>query len=377
MQIIYIHTTNIDSHSTSANFVINNVYSLADLHDNVHLFIMNSSSESAEKLIEDKFNYRKPPSLTIHDYHGKEDKHFSFYRFTIRELKRIENNESIVVTRTLGMLPHLFFAGRKVYSKIFFETHDFFYDLSLRNDIKRIKKLKYSLFERLFFKRLDGLICLNKYQKALYEKYIPSLDIKVFPTGLKNQTENNLAQEPYLIYAGSFKESKGFHNIFRLAELLNADHKIWIAGARDDNEKNAALEEVQKRNLSHKIDILPWMSKSDLRAYFSRAKMGLLPVSDTFFNRHLTVPLKLLDYYSYNLPIIATDSALLRDWVIDHETGILVQWDNLERSIEAIEKFLTNEDQYDEMVNNVARMTNQHTWAQRSENQIKYFNSKL
>jgi glycosyltransferase involved in cell wall biosynthesis len=338
---------------------------------------MNSSTEPAEKIIEDKFNYKKPPNLTIHDYHGKELEHFSFYRFTIRGLKRLKNKESIVITRALGVLPHLFFAGKKVYNKLFFETHDFFYDLSLRDDVKKLKKLKYSLYERLFFKRLDGLICLNKHQKSLYQEYIPKQDIQVFPTGLKNHDNDTFDQEPYLIYAGSFKESKGFHNILRLAELLNGNHKIWIAGARDEEERKAALQEVQDRNLSHKINILPWMSKSELRKYFSMAKMGLLPVQDTFFNRHLTVPLKLLDYYSYNLPVIATDSALLRDWITNQETGILVQWDTLEESINEIETLLANKSRYNEMVNNVMKKTKQHTWAQRSENQIKYFRKKL
>lgn len=377
MQIIYIHTTDINSHSTSANFVINNAYSLARHDVDVHLFIMNSSQESAAEIVKRKFKFSKPERLTIHDYRGEETEHFAFYRYTIRGLKTLVNSETVVITRTLSMLPHLFIAGRKVYNKLFFETHDFFYDLSIRDDIRRTKRLKYSFFEKLFFRHLDGLICLNKYQKALYEKYLPSQEITIFPTGLNREKTEDVPKEPYLIYAGSFQQAKGLNNVFSLAGMLNGNHKIWVAGARNENEKQQALQEVRRRNLSHKIEILPWMSKSELGIYLDKAKMGILPLEDNFFNKYLTVPLKLLDYFSHNLPVIATDLEIMREWVSDYETGLLINWDSPDAKINGLENILSSQERYSCLTTNVKRKAEDHTWDLRSRNQIAYLQTKL
>lgn len=377
MQIIYIHTTNIDSQSTSANFVINNSYSLARHHENVILFLMNSSTTPAEKVVREKFSMSKPPSLKIIEYYAEESRHFSFYRFVVNRLKTLANSNTVVITRALGILPHLFLAGRKAYNKLFFETHDFYYDLSIRDDIKKTKNYKNHLIEKLFFKKIDGLICLSKHQKNLYKQYLPRQDIAVFPTGLNPKRQLYSEKSSHFIYSGSLNESKGLENILSLCRHLNNGHKIWIIGARTEQEKKRIHSMFENNHLSDKIEILPWMKKSELGKYFSKAKMGLLPVKHTFFNRHLTVPLKLFDYYSYKLPVIATDSELLREWVTDQETGILVNWDNPEDSINEIEEILANENRYNEMVSNVMKKMKQHTWAERSKNQIKYFKTRL
>ncbi len=377
MKLIYIHTTNIDSQSTSANFVINNAYSLANHHDDVHLFLMNSAATPAEKIIHQKFAAEKPAGLKVWGYHGEETEHFSFYRFVVKHLKNIVNTETVVITRALGLLPHLFLAGRKTYNKLIFESHDFFYDLTIRDDINKRKKYKNHLVEKLFFKRLDGLICLNKHQKALYERYLPQQDIMVFPTGLNPQESENIGKSSYLIYTGSLDESKGLENILQLSQSLNHGYKIWIIGARTQDETERLKLKLDKYQVTDKVEILPWMQKSELRTYFSKAKMGLLPVEETFFNKYLTVPLKLLDYYSHDLPVIATDSALIREWVTDQETGILVDWDEPAQSIKEAEEILTDSNRYEQMVEKVGKKAEQLTWSHRSKNQINYFRRKL
>ena len=65
-----------------------------------------------------------------------------------------------------------------------------------------------------------------------------------------------------------------------------------------------------------------------MNGYLKQTAVGVLPLKDTFFNRYLTSPLKLFDFFSYGIPVIASDLPTSRELIDEGRTGIFFEPDN-------------------------------------------------
>ena len=64
-----------------------------------------------------------------------------------------------LITRNIGFLPYLVYIRWRYGLPCFFETHDFFGDLSLRTDLKKTPEiLKKHWYEKIFLRHLDDVL---------------------------------------------------------------------------------------------------------------------------------------------------------------------------------------------------------------------------
>jgi len=366
LKIIYVHITDLSTNDTSETFVVNNAISLAEQGVETHLFVTNRSEEDGLTILARKFDLKSfPAKFHLHDIRLKGRSNWSFYRKTVKRLAQKEFDNALIITRKHSLLPHLLLSRKKT-QKLLFETHDFFYDLSIRSDLARKKRIKHSLIERLCFDRMDGLICLNKYQQGLYMEKV-KIPIKVFPTGFKRQEQGATERSNLLLYIGAFEERKGIENILNLAEILEDNCSIVIIGSRKETELEYLEAEIQQRNIQEKVEIKEWLSK----------KVGLLPLKSGFFNEYLTVPLKYFDYAAFGLPVIASDFPSLNEYVDEGYNGYLVNWNDLEKVKEKVVQVLADDSLWQELSANQLDKSKSLTWEKRAKDQIKYFETLL
>lgn len=372
MKIIYVHTTDLAKKDTSETFIFNNAVSLAEEGIETHLFITNRSDKSGENLLKEKFNLQSLPSnLFLNAVRLKGKSNWPFYRTVASAIKQDRFSDAIIITRKHSVLPHLLLAKQK-FQKVFFETHDFFFDLSLRNDIQKSSRRKQSIIERLFFRKLDGLICLNRFQKDLYEKRL-NIPVVMFQTGFRKPHINNTEKKNQLLYIGALEERKGIENILNLAELLDKDYSVVIIGSRRVQEIKNLKSEIEKRGVADRVEVKEWQSKRYLNELLSQSKIGLLPLKEGYFNEYLTVPLKYFDYAAFGLPVIGSDFPSLAEYIRDGYNGYLVDWSDLSQVKEKIVGIVSDDNKWKAFSDNQLRSSKDLTWQRRAKDQIEYF----
>ena len=133
MQIIYTHTLDIGKPSTAINFVFYNCLALARTGATVHLIMTNSSQQDAKQILQNHFQEDIPENLHLHAYSYNKKEHYNLYKTTLNKIQELKKPDTILITRTIGILPHLYLFSRIGYKmNVFFELHDFFYSLKLK-----------------------------------------------------------------------------------------------------------------------------------------------------------------------------------------------------------------------------------------------------
>ena len=129
-------------------------------------------------------------------------------------------------------------------------------------------------------------------------------------------------------YVGSFHDGKGFDTVIALAAKL-PEFRFLVAG-------EVGVEKYQEEIKSYSnIEMRGYVSQKDLPLIFAELDIGLLPNKPvvTLFDDgqeigKYTSPLKMFEYMSYGVPVIASDLPVLRE-VLTDENAILVPHDDV------------------------------------------------
>jgi len=234
--------------------------------------------------------------------------------------KACRSGEAILVcTRELGCLSALFTLRRRYPSllRVLHECHDYY--LSTRRLPKRgFAALRRQWSERMLLPRVDGLICLTEYQRALYQQHLPRVPAIALPLGTLPQSVDAEQVEQRrrarsVAYIGHMHDYKGLDALFALAgELQKHGIMLHTFGGGD-----AQIESLRRRAREAGIEatllLTPFLPPRELHARLASAvSIGLVPLQDTYYNRYLTCPVKALDFISHGLPVIGTDLPSVR-----------------------------------------------------------------
>lgn len=371
MRIAYIHTGQWPSNSPSVTFVTMTAYALAQKFEHCYLFIQRNSNLSPEKILQKYFNIRQPDNLSIYQYKKSRlinSNHIYFLKVYGKIRKLIQDDKlDAVISRNSSFLPYLANIKKKYSIPTLYETHDFFVNLSIRDDINIRKKRKYSFYERHFIPKISGVICLQNCQKELYQKYFSKQNIFVVRTGVLQVKKTDISERKYLGYIGSFDNHKGIMDFFKATSMSETKPEILIIGGKNKREIEKLKSIGEKYYKSDKINITGWVNEKQLSKYLTTIKVGVIPLRDTFFNRYLTSPLKLFDFFSYGIPVIATELPTIKELVSENETGCLFKPNNIEDFSNKIDILFSNEEKYRQMVENIYKEANEYLWEERAE----------
>jgi glycosyltransferase involved in cell wall biosynthesis len=96
----------------------------------------------------------------------------------------------------------------------------------------------------------------------------------------------------------------------------------------------------------------------------------LLPLRDTFFNRYLTFPLKLMDYVAAGLPVVARRLPTIENIVQDRKHGILLP-DLHPGAVQEAFVILRDKTMYAEIQSNVRGLAQDLSWIKRAEKTLE------
>lgn len=374
MKLAYVHSGKWPSDSPSTTFVTYNSLGLAENTEKCHLFIKKNSRKKPGKVFRDLFNIKKCNNLAVHQLKKPFiNTNYFYYRKVLKMLAGIIKTEGLnaVITRRETFLPYLIKLKNKYNIKIYYETHDFYADLSLRNDINTVKKKKQSRLERKYIPHMDGLICLQKHQEKLYAELFPGVDIKVFKTGILRYVKSD-RERKYTTYIGSLDRLKGVETLLKAATLCNNKPKLLIIGGKSRKQIRGLKKLVGNKFRDLDVTITGWLNKKKMDQLLKQTQIGIIPLRDTFFNRYITSPLKLFDYLSYGIPVISSDLPATRFLIDQNRSGLFFKAQRPRALAEKIDILLSDNLKIKEMRTYILNNTSHLLWRNRGKNIVQW-----
>jgi len=151
-----------------------------------------------------------------------------------------------------------------------------------------------------------------------------------------------------------------------------------IIGGKSNKQIEEYYALAEKYYRKEKVEITGWVYRPQLEQYLTKVKIGVIPLQDTFFNRFLTSPLKLFDFYSYSIPVLSADLPTMRELVKENETGLFFNPDNPKELAQQIDFLYTHEDSLEKMSEKIYTIAEKYLWKNRAQkllDAIKNLNS--
>ncbi len=369
MPVAYAHTGRFPSPSPSFTFATYNAMALAYAFNGCHYYIRRNSSLKPAEIIRSRFGFKPPSNLDVHAVSSPSwmPAHFWHVRSVERSLAGLIRSGAVdaVIARNPVLLPMLKTLRGEYGIPVYFESHDFYADLSVRDDVHPSRKRRLERLERENIPGLTAVICLQESQRDWYRRTFPDVPVHVARTGLW-KVHSGASNPRELVYIGSLDSHKGVDLMLRAAARSETKPPVRIIGGKTPAEVRIFEKHASGIAAGLNVTVTGWLDRMALENCLSGAALGALPLRDTFFNRYLTSPLKLFDYFGHGIPVLAADLPTMRELVREDETGLFFPPENEASMAAAIDRFFSQRDRWQVMRENVLKAAAEWTWEKRA-----------
>ncbi|EFI68844.1 glycosyltransferase family 4 protein [Lysinibacillus sp. HST-98] len=214
--------------------------------------------------------------------------------------------------------------GRLLQIPTIFTAHSW----SFTEGVPYKKKLFYQRMERSIQPFTTKIITVSEYDRelALLKKVAPAHKLLTIHNGIdpieRNETTEKICMEqPVIVMVARFEVPKRQDVLLKtLAELTDIPWHLQLIG---DGSLRPALEHLVEQNgLSNRVTFLG--NQLDVHSYLEKCHLFVL-LSDWE-----GLPISIIEAMRVGLPIIATNVGGVKELIIDHDNGFLVERENNE-----------------------------------------------
>ena len=212
--------------------------------------------------------------------------------------------------------------------KVLYTPHAFSY-LSTDN---KFKKFLYVTIEKVLRTKNTIILATSNSEKSQAIQTVGYEKKKVF--ALKNaidkrsigedkDLEKILKKKTYICTVGRPSFQKNLEMLIRAFEIVSKNNNkvhLFIIGAGEYSPRKVKIVNmINKKNLSNRVTILPWVSRKEVQTYIKNA---MLYVSAS---RYEGMPFSVIESMALSIPSVLTNTDGNRDLVIDKKSGYLVE----------------------------------------------------
>jgi len=347
-----------------------------------HKLDLKFSSAQTLQVIKDyyylsKFGYK---IFLYGDFHSTKDK---------KEIEEFTKNSNIFIVTKYKFWKNFLLSKNKammtrhykklretIYLKKFFnftnfhEMHEesFFY----------LFKPKYS---KKYFKYLlnksNGIIFTNDSQVEFYKNefgHAPEFKYTVLPNGVELERFKDIeyCNNKVLTYTGQFNKWKNIKLIFETLSILPKEFTLRLAGGQNKKDKTYIDNMIQKYALYNRVDYKGFVKNDEIPKILNCSNILLVPLGENIQSKYLTSPMKLIEYMSTKIPVLAIDYPSIR--FLTKGKGVYLSKNNPQdfaKNILEIIKDPQKNKQID-IMNNIAK---KYSYQNRSKNFNKFIKS--
>ncbi|MBP8990882.1 MAG: glycosyltransferase family 4 protein [Spirochaetes bacterium] len=210
----------------------------------------------------------------------------------------------------------------------------------LKKHISYVISYLFEKFENLFARRFDFLIAATPHIRDRFLKINKNtIDINNF-TLLKEmysklqweERENNIA------YIGGITKIRGIIELVKALEYINIDINLYLAG---DFENKNLEQYVKSLNGWKKVKYYGYIEREGISKILKNSKIGIVTLHPTT-NYFESLPVKMFEYMSAGIPVIASNFPLWKEIVEGNKCGICIDPQSPEEIAKAVEYLLNN-----------------------------------
>ena len=149
-----------------------------------------------------------------------------------------------------------------------------------------------------------------------------------------------------LIYVGNITVDRGALTMIKVAAELarrNLDFELYLVGEFETSELlDESVDFVREAGIEKQVIITGKKAYPDAQALIRSCDIGLcllLPIP----NHTNSLSTKLLEYMRMELPVVASDFACWREFVIDIESGIMVNVESIESISDGVQELIADQ----------------------------------
>jgi len=220
----------------------------------------------------------------------------------------------------------------------------------LSKPLRRMLACIFARFEAYACKRFDGVIAATPF---IRDKFLPinksTVEICNFPLLSELQSEAEATQRKQRVcYVGGLTHSRGLSELVTAISLCRENMRLDLCGRFE-----SAAYENEVRSLpgwSH-VDAHGHVGREEVRAIMGKSIAGLVTLHP-LINYLDALPVKMFEYMSAGIAVIASDFPLWREVITANKCGLLVDPLRPEAIAGAIDELASNPDEAQRMGHN-------------------------
>lgn len=244
--------------------------------------------------------------------------------------------------------------------------------------LRKIVSAIMAFVEKISVKAFDGIVAATP---AIGKRFPTNKTIVVqnFPIINELFIDNNMdynKRPNNVIYIGGISTIRGFKEMVKAMNLLpqNLNAKLFLAGSFTP----ASLEK-ELYNLPgwRSVEFLGWKKRNDIAQILNSSRIGLVVLHPTE-NYVESYPIKLFEYMSVGIPVIASDFPLWRKIINEAKCGLLVDPLCVEAIADAIQWLLEHPQDAEQMGRRGQEAVLKHyNWDNEAKKLIKFYKKLL
>jgi len=189
-------------------------------------------------------------------------------------------------------------------------------------------------------KQFDGVIAATPFIRDKFLAINPnSIDINNYPLLDELASAASWPQkQPVVCYVGGIGKIRGIVEVTQAMGLVQSAARLQVAGKFSEHDLQ---QRVQAQPGWQRVDALGFVDRSGVRDVLARSMAGLVTLHPVI-NYIDALPVKMFEYMSAGIPVIASDFPLWREIIAGNDCGLLVDPLNPAQIAEAIDYLVTH-----------------------------------
>ncbi len=133
-----------------------------------------------------------------------------------------------------------------------------------------------------------------------------------------------------LVYIGGLTKNRGILRLLDALALVRAEiprlNVLILGRFHDPAVEKEFNDAIISRNLSAMIYYQNWLPAEKIGLLLKRSRVGLWIFNPASARMRRAIPLKVLEYFAAGLPVISTDTPVMRDLIKKNNLGVLCEY---------------------------------------------------